>query len=111
MIENQKLRRIDSLILIGVRFFRSWDLFGKYPQILEDEIVGEHAKELFADAQKMLKKIVDEKLLTAKAIFGIFPANSNEKDDIELKKMVRKHLRLERFVNNIKNLMAKNIWL
>ena len=65
--------------------FRSWDLFGKYPQILEDEIVGEHAKELFADAQKMLKKIVEEKLLTAKAIFGIFPANSNEQDDIELK--------------------------
>ena len=46
--------------------------------------MGEHATELFADAQEMLQKIVDEKLLTAKAIFGIFPANSNEKDDVEL---------------------------
>lgn len=63
-------------------FFRSWDLHGKYPNILEDEVVGEQAKELFADGQKILKKIVDEKLLTAKAIFGIFKANSNETDDI-----------------------------
>lgn len=84
LIENQNLKELISFIDWSP-FFRSWDLFGKYPQILEDEIVGEHAKELFADAQKMLKKIVDEKLLTAKAIFGIFPANSNEKDDIELK--------------------------
>ncbi|MBW3520951.1 methionine synthase [Chryseobacterium sp. NKUCC03_KSP] len=63
-------------------FFRSWDQHGKYPNILEDEVVGEQAKELFADGQKILKKIVDEKLLTAKAIFGIFKANSNETDDI-----------------------------
>ncbi|MFN3271357.1 MAG: methionine synthase [Cloacibacterium caeni] len=84
LIENQNLEELIDFIDWSP-FFRSWDLFGKYPQILEDEIVGEHAKELFADAQKMLKKIVDEKLLTAKAIFGIFPANSNEQDDIELK--------------------------
>ena len=84
LIENQNLEELVPYIDWSP-FFRSWDLFGKYPQILEDEIVGEHAKELFADAQKMLKKIVDEKLLTAKAIFGIFPANSNEQDDIELK--------------------------
>lgn len=63
-------------------FFRSWDLHGKYPQILDDKVVGEQARELFRDAQKMLKKILDEKLLTAKAIFGIFPANSDEHDDI-----------------------------
>ena len=84
LIENQNLEELVPYIDWSP-FFRSWDLFGKYPQILEDEIVGEHAKELFADAQKMLKKIVEEKLLTAKAIFGIFPANSNEQDDIELK--------------------------
>lgn len=84
LIENQDLEELIDFIDWSP-FFRSWDLFGKYPQILEDEIVGEHAKELFADAQKMLKKIVDEKLLTAKAIFGIFPANSNEQDDIEVK--------------------------
>ncbi len=85
IIENQDLKELVDFIDWSP-FFRSWDLFGKYPQILEDEIVGEHATELFNDAQKMLKKIIDEKLLTAKAIFGIFPANSNEKDDIELKK-------------------------
>lgn len=63
-------------------FFRSWDLHGKYPNIFEDEIVGTQAKELFNDAQVILKKILDEKLLTAKAIFGVFRANANESDDI-----------------------------
>lgn len=65
-------------------FFRSWELHGKFPQILEDEIVGEHAKELYDDAQKMLKEIIDQKLLTGKAIFGIFPANSVNDDDVEV---------------------------
>ena len=83
IIENQDLKELVNFIDWSP-FFRSWDLFGKYPQILKDEVVGEHATELFADAQEMLQKIVDEKLLTAKAIFGIFPANSNEKDDVEL---------------------------
>ncbi|KPH11299.1 methionine synthase [Chryseobacterium sp. ERMR1:04] len=63
-------------------FFRSWDLHGKYPNIFDDEVVGEQAKELFKDAQVILKKILDEKSLTAKAIFGIFKANSTEDDDI-----------------------------
>ncbi|WP_261510968.1 methionine synthase [Chryseobacterium paludis] len=63
-------------------FFRSWDLHGKYPNIFEDEVVGAQAKELFKDAQVILKKILDEKLLTAKAIFGVFKANANETDDI-----------------------------
>ena len=85
IIENQNLEELIPYIDWSP-FFRSWDLFGKYPQILNDEVVGEQATELFADAQKMLQKIVSEKLLTAKAIFGIFPANSNEQDDIELKK-------------------------
>ena len=85
IIENQNLEELIPYIDWSP-FFRSWDLFGKYPQILKDEVVGEQATELFADAQKMLQKIVSEKLLTAKAIFGIFPANSNEQDDIELKK-------------------------
>jgi 5-methyltetrahydrofolate--homocysteine methyltransferase len=84
IIENQNLEELIPYIDWSP-FFRSWDLFGKYPQILKDEVVGEQATELFADAQKMLQKIVYEKLLTAKAIFGIFPANSNEQDDIELK--------------------------
>lgn len=64
-------------------FFRSWDLHGKYPKILDDDVVGEQARELFADAQVMLKKIISEKWLTAKAVFGLFPANSVG-DDIEV---------------------------
>ena len=63
-------------------FFQSWELFGKYPAILTDEIVGEHASNLFTDAQKMLNQIVSEKWLTAKGILGIFPANSVNDDDI-----------------------------
>lgn len=84
MIENQDLNELVEFIDWSP-FFRSWDLHGKYPNILTDNVVGEQATELFADAQKMLKKILDEKLLSAKAIFGVFPANSNEQDDIELK--------------------------
>ena len=65
-------------------FFRSWDLFGKYPEILEDQVVGENATELFKDAQVLLQKIFNEKLLTAKAVFGLFPANTVNDDDVEI---------------------------
>ncbi|MGQ2983382.1 methionine synthase [Flavobacterium sp.] len=65
-------------------FFQTWDLHGKYPRILEDEVVGEQAKALFADAQEMLKQIVDENWFEAKGMYGIFPANSVNDDDIEL---------------------------
>lgn len=65
-------------------FFRSWELHGKYPNILTDEIVGEQASELFKDAKKMLHKIISEKLLEARAVFGIFEANTINDDDISL---------------------------
>jgi 5-methyltetrahydrofolate--homocysteine methyltransferase len=65
-------------------FFRSWDLHGKYPDILTDAIVGEQAVELFKDAQELLQRIFKEKLLKAKAIFGLFPANTINDDDIEV---------------------------
>ena len=65
-------------------FFRSWDLHGKYPDILTDEVVGEQATELFADAKVLLAKIFDEKLLKAKAVFGLFPATTINDDDIEV---------------------------
>ncbi|MBV8324869.1 methionine synthase [Chryseobacterium sp.] len=81
VVENQDLRELLPFIDWSP-FFRSWDLHGKYPNILEDEVVGVQAKELFKDAQVILKRILDEKLLTAKAIFGIFKANSNKTDDI-----------------------------
>ncbi len=64
-------------------FFHTWELAGKYPKILQDEIIGEEATSLFADAQSMLKQIVDEKWLQARAVIGFFPANSVG-DDIEL---------------------------
>jgi 5-methyltetrahydrofolate--homocysteine methyltransferase len=65
-------------------FFQSWELHGKYPAILKDEVVGEQATHLFEDAQKMLQQIVSEKWLTAKGILGIFPANTINDDDIEV---------------------------
>ncbi|SEB46073.1 methionine synthase (B12-dependent) [Maribacter dokdonensis] len=63
-------------------FFRSWELHGKYPAILTDKVVGEQATDLFADAQEMLNKIISEKKLKAKGVFGLFPANSINDDDI-----------------------------
>ena len=65
-------------------FFQAWQLAGRYPKILQDEVVGEEARKLFADAQAMLNKIISEKWLTANAVFGLFPANSVNSDDIEI---------------------------
>ncbi|WP_164978565.1 methionine synthase [Pseudoxanthomonas composti] len=64
-------------------FFNAWELFGKYPAILTDAVVGAQASELFRDAQAMLRQIVEEKWLTAKAVFGLWPANSVG-DDVEI---------------------------
>ncbi len=81
IIENQDLRELLDF-MDWTPFFRSWELHGKYPQILTDEVVGEQATILYKEAKVLLNKILDEKLFTAKGIFGIFPANSNENDDI-----------------------------
>ncbi|NQW00727.1 MAG: methionine synthase [Rhodospirillales bacterium] len=64
-------------------FFRTWELAGVYPAILKDPVVGESARGLFADAKAMLRKIITEKWLTARAVIGFFPANSVG-DDVEL---------------------------
>ena len=64
-------------------FFRSWDLHGKYPDILLDDVVGEQATQLFEDATQLLDDIIRKKLLKAKAVYGLFPANSSG-DDIQL---------------------------
>jgi 5-methyltetrahydrofolate--homocysteine methyltransferase len=64
-------------------FFISWEMKGSYPKILDDKERGPEAKKLFADAQKMLKQIIDEKWLKANAVIGIYPANAVE-DDIEV---------------------------
>jgi len=65
-------------------FFITWDLIGKYPKILSDDVVGNAATTLFEDAQTMLHKIVDERLLEARAVFGLWPANTVNADDIEI---------------------------
>jgi 5-methyltetrahydrofolate--homocysteine methyltransferase len=67
-------------------FFRSWDLHGKYPEILTDKIVGEQATELFFDAQKMIAEIIANQSLKPKAIFGLFEANTINNDDISVQK-------------------------
>ena len=65
-------------------FFSSWQLAGKFPAILEDEVVGKEATQLYNDARAMLQSIVAEKWLKAKAVFGIFPANSRPASDTVL---------------------------
>jgi len=65
-------------------FFITWDLVGKYPKIFNDEVVGEAAQNLFEDAQVLLKDIIDNKRLTARAVFGLWEANSVNHDDIEI---------------------------
>ncbi|HZG00608.1 MAG TPA: methionine synthase, partial [Chitinophagales bacterium] len=64
-------------------FFSSWELYGKYPEILKDEKVGVEATKLFNDANQLIDRIIKSKLLKAKAVIGFFPANSIE-DDVEL---------------------------
>jgi 5-methyltetrahydrofolate--homocysteine methyltransferase len=65
-------------------FFKAWELAGKFPGILDDEVVGKEATRLFDDARAMLDRIVREKWLTARAVIGFFPANSTTADDVTL---------------------------
>ncbi|WP_298341978.1 methionine synthase [uncultured Algibacter sp.] len=67
-------------------FFRSWDLHGKYPDILTDKVVGEQATQLFEDAEDMIRHIIAKQLLKPKAVFGLFEANSINEDDISVQK-------------------------
>jgi 5-methyltetrahydrofolate--homocysteine methyltransferase len=78
-------------------FFASWEMAGKFPELLRDPIKGKEAHKLYQDALEMLDKIKNEKWLTAKAVFGLFPANSVDSDDLEIQgdngKMMLHHLR------------------
>ncbi len=65
-------------------FFQTWDLAGPFPAILEDKVVGEEAKKVYADAQAMLKKIVDGRWLTANGVIALYPANTVQDDHIEI---------------------------
>lgn len=83
VLENIDLKVLAEYI-DWTPFFISWDLAGKYPRILTDEVVGEAATALFKDAQEMLAKLIDEKLISARAVFGFWPANQVNHDDIEV---------------------------
>ncbi len=83
IIEGFDLKKLEAFI-DWTPFFRSWDLHGKYPDILTDDVVGKQATDLFNDVQKLLAKVLDEKLLGAKAIYGLFKANTVQDDDIEI---------------------------
>ena len=89
VIESQDLNELVDYIDWSP-FFRSWDLHGKFPDILEDKVVGEQATELYHDVQILLKKVLKEKLFEAKAIFGIFPAQADG-DDIIIQQVTTKN--------------------
>ncbi|MEQ5821518.1 methionine synthase [Halomonas sp. SCS19] len=76
---NELVDRID-----WTPFFMSWELVGKYPKILDDKVVGEAASQLFDEAQVMLRKLIDERLIQARGVIGLWPANSVDDDVIEV---------------------------
>jgi len=65
-------------------FFNAWEFAGKFPDILTDPVIGEQASNLYADARRMLKQIIRERWLTARAVIGLFPAHSVDDDDVEV---------------------------
>ncbi|HEX5394661.1 MAG TPA: methionine synthase [Rhodocyclaceae bacterium] len=75
VLKDVSLTQISDFIDWGP-FFQTWDLAGRYPQILDDAVVGEAARNVWNDARKMLAKILMEKWFSANAVFGLFPANS-----------------------------------
>ena len=88
--KNTGIQIFDNYALEDIRkfidwtpFFTTWQLRGKFPEILNDEIVGKQATQLYDDANRLLNKIVEEKWLTAKGVFGVFPANADG-DDVEV---------------------------
>jgi 5-methyltetrahydrofolate--homocysteine methyltransferase len=83
VFQDYSLREVSRFI-DWTPFFQTWELTGRYPKILHDEVVGEAARNLFADAQAMLRRIIEEKWLSANAVIGLFPANSVGGDDVEV---------------------------
>ncbi len=102
VFENYNLEELTQYI-DWTPFFSTWQLRGKFPEILKDEVIGKEAQKLYNDARSMLRQIIDEKWLTAQAVVGIFPAN-NVGDDIEIYenddrkevKTIARHLRQQR---------------
>ena len=91
VIKNFNIELLESYIDWSP-FFRSWDLHGKFPELLDDPIIGNQAKNLYKDAKQLLNRVFKEKLLKAKAVFGLFPANTINDDDIEVQNADGKHI-------------------
>jgi 5-methyltetrahydrofolate--homocysteine methyltransferase len=83
VFKNYDLAEIAQYIDWGP-FFQTWDLAGPFPAILDDEVVGEQARKVYADGQAMLKKIIEGRWVTAHAVLGLYPANRVNDDDIAL---------------------------
>jgi 5-methyltetrahydrofolate--homocysteine methyltransferase len=83
VFRNQDLAELAACI-DWAPFFQTWDLAGAYPAILTDEIVGESARRVLSDGQRMLKRLIDGRWLTANGVIGMYPANSVGDDDIEV---------------------------
>ncbi|GGK11540.1 hypothetical protein GCM10007962_02170 [Yeosuana aromativorans] len=84
-LEQLSLKELEPFIDWSP-FFRSWDLHGKFPDILTDEVVGEQATIMYEEAKKMIEGIIAKQLLKPKAIFGLFEANTIHDDDISIQK-------------------------
>ena len=83
MFRNYDLAELANFIDWGP-FFQTWDLAGPYPAILTDDIVGESARRVLSDGQRMLKRLIDGRWLTANGVIGLYPANTVGDDDIEI---------------------------
>jgi len=83
VFRNQDLAEIAQCIDWGP-FFQTWDLAGPYPAILTDEVVGESARRVLGDGQRMLRRLIEGRWLTANGVIGLFPANTVNDDDIEI---------------------------
>jgi 5-methyltetrahydrofolate--homocysteine methyltransferase len=88
-------------------FFQAWELAGKYPKILQDEVVGQEATKLFADAQAMLDQLIAENWLEARAVIGFFPANVVQNDDMELYTDESRQV-VQSILHHIRQQMAKS---
>jgi 5-methyltetrahydrofolate--homocysteine methyltransferase len=83
VLRNQDLAEIAACV-DWAPFFQTWDLAGAYPAILNDEVVGEAARRVHSDAQRMLKRVIEGRWLSANGVFGLYPANRVGDDDIEV---------------------------
>jgi 5-methyltetrahydrofolate--homocysteine methyltransferase len=81
--KNYDLAEIEKFI-DWTPFFQTWSLFGQYPAILDDKVVGEQARKLFAEGQAMMRKIIDGRWLTASGVVAFYPANTVNNEDIEI---------------------------